>query len=238
MAAWLLPAAIGAGLAGGVMGAGDSAKRALETARARNAVLSDTLGRIDANAAENRGTFDTRMQDYAPGAQPAALGAAQDTRAGNNVANITSNDPNAIGLSGSAPSAVRGAIAQRMLEAYEGSKARGTASGNLGGYGDAWMGNKIGIADSASRIGTVNNFSQGQARILPALQDYAEQAAYRPPALLPQILKFAGNVVGSAAGSQMFGTPGAAAAGGINPGVAGGGYLGAGGQLFPGPGAY
>lgn len=199
------------------MGARDSAERARDTARARNAVLADTLRRIDANAAENRGLFDSRMGDYA--AHPAALETAQTTRADNNIANLTAADPNAISVSSSAPSAVRGAIAQRLMEAHEGARQRAAASGQLGGYGDVWQSNKLGIGDTANRIGTINNFSQGQGRILPALQDYAEQAAYRPPAILPQIMQFAGNILGSAAGRGMFG-------GGTTPLFGGGSPMG------------
>lgn len=234
---WFLPIAMGLGAAGSVMGAKDGADRALATARARNAVLSDSLGRIDKNAAENRATFDARLGDYATA--PQALETAQTTRANNNVSNITAGNADEIALSGSAPAAVRGAIAERLQQSFGGAKDRAVASGRLGGYGDAWLGNKIGIADSANRIGTVNNFSQGQARILPALQDFAEQAAYKPPAILPQIMRFAGNILGSAAGSGMlngmggmFGGPAA------NAGVAGGGYLGSGGVVYPGPGRY
>lgn len=230
----VLAAATALSGAGSIMGSGDAARRARDTARARNAVLNTSLAKIDANTAENKAAFDARMGDYAPGVQGNALQAAQDARVTGNTGAMTAGDAGDVALSGSAPAVVRGAIAKRMLEAFQGARQRAEASGKLGGYGDVWMNNRFGISDTANKIGTVNNFAAGQGRITGALQDLTEQASYRPPALLPQVLQFAGSVLGGAAGRGMFG--GATPA--VNPGVAGGGYLGAGGQIFPGPGRY
>src|SRR3990167_5197072 len=94
-----IAAALGAG--GALWGKSEAAKQAEATARARNDVLRASLARTDANAVENRGLFDLRLGDYAPGVQPAALETSQTTRANNNAAALTGPDAKAVTFSGS-----------------------------------------------------------------------------------------------------------------------------------------
>lgn len=207
MAFDLTTAAIGAALAGGgaLLGKGSAAKDAQRRADARNVVLRDAMVRTDQNAADNRTLFDGRLGDFTN--HPTALATAQDTRANNNAAALTEGNADDIPLSGSAPSVVRGEIAKRMLTAFQGATERARSSGRLGGYNDAWLGHNIGVGDTSNRIGTNNNFARGQMSLVPAMQDLAETSVYKPPSILPQIMTFAGNVLGGAAGrGGLFGS--------------------------------
>lgn len=214
---------VGMNVLGGLMGRSDAASMAKDKAIARNAALTRSLEKQAQYAAENRGNFDTRMTDYAPGAQDKALTGAQDARTATSIGAITApTDASEMGFSKSAPDVVRSEYAKRMLGAYQYATDRAKASGKLGGYGDTWLDNNVGIADTGRRIGTVNNFSQAENAMLPAQMDLAEQSVTRRPSMWGPILQTGGMLLagsGARGGlSSMFGSG--------NLGEVGGGVLG------------
>lgn len=199
--------AVGAGLsgAGSYLGKKDASKNAADVAAARNRVLRENLGKIDQFAAQGRGLFDTRMADYSPTAQGGALTNAQTARSGEMTSGMTAPPVGDIPLSADAPNAVKSEIAKRMLSAFQTATERAKASGKLGGYNDAWTTNALGVNDTGRRVGTINNFARGEASLIEPLQDAAAVQAYKPPALLPQVMTFAGNILAGAGGRGMGG---------------------------------
>lgn len=184
---------VGMTILGGLMQRRDAAAQAAAIATARNSVLTQYLQKQAALGKEGRGYFDTRMGDYAPGAQDTALAGAQDARTATSTGAITApTDGSEIAFSGSTPAVVRGEYAKRMLNAFNYATDRAKASGKLGGYGDTWLGNNIGIADTGRRIGTVNNFAAAESAMLPDQQDFAQIAATKRPSMWGPILSGVG----------------------------------------------
>jgi hypothetical protein len=158
------------------------------------------------------------METYAPAAQEGALNTAQESRGADLTGNIKASDSSAIPLSGSAPSVVKGEIAKRMLTSFTDATARAKALGNLGGYGDNWLDNNVGVTDTSRRVGTLNNFSRGEAAILPGLQDAAQIRATQQPSIWGPILSAGGNVLAAGAGRGW--SPFGASPSGVLPGGA------------------
>lgn len=208
MALPLLLAATGLKVAGGLLGRREADKNAEAVANARNSALMSYLKRQGDLADEARGYFTTRMADYAPGVQDKALATAQDSRSAALTGNLTApSDGSEIAVSRSAPPIVRGEIAKRMLDAFNTSTERAKAMGKLGGYGDTWLNNTFGLADTSRRIGTVNNFSQAEAAMLGNQLDLAEAAAPRSSSIWPGILSAGGDLLALGAGFFGGGAP-------------------------------
>jgi hypothetical protein len=203
MVAWAIPAiGVGMQVAGGLMQRDDAQKNATAQAQARNSVLLDYLKKQQGLETEGRGFLDNTMAGYAPGAQDSLLAGKQDARtAAATTAMGPMSDPNSVTVSGSAPTAVRGEIAKRMLSAFQGATQRAKAMGQLSGYGDQWVENNSGIADSARRIGTLNNFSRGNTGILPSQMDLAQMAATKQPSIWGTALSAGGSCLTAASGS-------------------------------------
>jgi hypothetical protein len=223
----LVSAALSAG--GSYLSGQDAASRSSDIAGARTAALVASLKRQAEFGKEGRGYFDTRMGDYAPGAQDTALTGAQTDRTSDIMGNLSAPTPvSDIPLSASAPNAVKGEFGKRMLSAFQQATDRAKAAGKLGGYGDTWMGNNMGIADTGRRIGTVNNFSRAEGGLLGAQQDFAEIGATRAPSIWGPALSAAGGLAAGAAGRGW--TPFATTPSVLSPGTIGGtGMLGYGG---------
>jgi hypothetical protein len=202
-----IAAAITGGLASGLGGL-ISQREAEEDARrrteARMASLRRSLARQDAFAGEARGHFDTRMGDYAPGVQDTRLADAQGARTEAITSNITVPTADDVPYSRSAPAVVRGTLAKRMLGVFNDATERAKTAGALGGYGDTWQGNALGVADTGRRIATVNDFSRQEAAMLPMEQDLAEAGAAKKPSLWGPILSAGGNLAASFAGRGGF----------------------------------
>jgi hypothetical protein len=177
------------GIAGGLMEERDRREDAAARAKARMDSLRRSLKRQDAFSGEARGYFDTRMGDYAPGVQDTRLVDAQSARTGTITSNLTVPTADDVPYSRSAPAAVRGALAKRMLDVFNDATERAKAAGALGGYGDTWQSNALGVADTGRRIGTVNDFSRQEAALLPMEQDLAEAGAAKQPSLWGPIMK-------------------------------------------------
>lgn len=184
----------------------DAQKNAGAQAAARNAVLADYIRKQNGLEAEGRGHLDNTMAGYAPGAQDQRLQDAQTARVGAATGAMgPMSDPNAVTVSGSAPPVVRGEIAKRMLAAFQSATDRAKAMGNLSGYGDQWFQNNADIADSARRIGTLNNFARGNAGILQSQQDLAQLGATKAPSIWGPILSGAGSLAMSIGAGGMGG---------------------------------
>lgn len=202
------PATLGMMAASAALSAGGAAvssheanKNAEREAGARNSVLAASLKRQRGYGDEARTYFDNRMKDYEKPAQAASLEKAQTDRTTGITGNISTPSANDIPLSGSAPAVVKGEIAKRMLTAFNDATSRAKALGKVGGYGDNWLGNNTGVADTARRVGTINNFSQNDAALLPAEQDLAQIGARRTPSIWGPVLSAGGNILAAGAGS-------------------------------------
>lgn len=199
-------AALAAG--GAAVTSHENRKNAEGIAAARSRVLKDSIGRQRKYGEEARGYFDKRMEDYAPDAQPQTLDKAQTERTDSILKNVSSPaTAGDIPLSGSTPQVVKGEIAKRMLTTFQQATDRAKAAGKVGGYGDNWLGNNFGVADTARRIGMVNNFSTNDAALLPAEQDFAQISATRQPSIWGPILSAGGNVMAGAAGRRAAPVP-------------------------------
>lgn len=195
--------AISAGLgAAGKIAAGSEAQNAAaREAAARNAVLKTTLDKENGLAGQNATLLNGNVAGYAPGAQDTQLHAAQDARTATSTGNISAADPNSVPITSDAPPAVRGEIAKRMLAAHDGAVDRAKLSGKLGGFGDTWLTNQLRTSEADRNIGVNNNYAEGNKSILPALQDDAAAAVYKPPSIWSTILGGASNVAAGAAGA-------------------------------------
>jgi hypothetical protein len=204
----LMAASAGLSAGGAAIQRSEADANANSIASARNGVLQQYLDRQRKLGEEGRGYFDTRMQDYAPGKQAEALDKAQADRTEGILKNVSAPNVDAVPLTGSTPQVVKSEIAKRMLATFQQATDRAKAAGKLSGYGDSWLGNNLGVADTARRVGTVNNFSQNEAALLPNEQQFAEVAARKQPSIWGPILSAGGNLVASAAGrgANPFGT--------------------------------
>lgn len=214
---------------GGMISSNEAQDNANGIAAARNSVLMDTIRRQNGFMKQSGEILDNRMQDFTKPAQKEALNTAQTERGTANANNITASPAPATGIpgiSGSAPTIVKGEIAKRMLDSFKGATDNAKRLGKLGGYGDTWGGNTIGVADAGRRIGTFNNFSQGENAILPSMQDYAQIQATQKPSIWGPLLTAGGQMlagVAGRAGSNLFAptppvaTPTAATPTGMNP---------------------
>jgi hypothetical protein len=205
----MLPLALAAGgtaasIFGGLLGQKDAEEDKRARTEARMASLRRSLARQDAFSGEARGYFDTRMGDYAPGVQDTRLTSAQGARTNAITSNITVPTADDVTYSRSAPDVVRGALAKRMLGVFNDATERAKAAGALGGYGDTWQGNALGVADTGRRIATVNDFSRQEAALLPMEQDLAEAGAAKKPSMWGPILQAGGNLATSFAGRGGF----------------------------------
>ena len=198
------PVTLGIGLAlsgaGAAVSSHESSKNAESIAAARNKALMQSLARQRAFADEARGMFNQRMGGYQPDAQAKSLDDAQTARTDAATANMVPASPSDVPISGTAPDVVKGVVAKRLLDSFTAATDRAKAAGRLGGYGDNWLGGDFGVADTARRIGTINNFAQHEARLLPMEQDFAQIAATKQPSILGPLLSTAGNIFAAGAG--------------------------------------
>lgn len=199
----MMAASTAMSVGGGMISRNEANSSAAAQAAARQRVLRESLDRQSALGKEAGGIFKDRMKDYGPGAQKNALADSQASR----TADITSNieaPPTAaastVPLAGSAPAVVKGEIAKRMLASFTAATDKAKALGKLGGYSDNWMNNGVGVTDASRRIGTINNFSRGEAAILPGMQDLAQAGAVEQPSIWGPLLTAGGSIMSGMAG--------------------------------------
>lgn len=201
----LLLGGTGLNVLGGIFSRNDALANAAAQAQARNAVVKQAIGQLDQYGAENRSTFNTNMEHYAPAAQSAALAADQQKRGDANTAAITSDDPNAVPIQGDASPASRSDLAKRMLAVHDYAVDQAKAKGNLGGYSDLWTENQLGNAQAGRDIGVINNFAEGRKALVQPEADLAAAAAYKPPSIWGPLLSGIGSIATAAGGSKLGG---------------------------------
>src|SRR5258708_3766929 len=197
----LMAAGTAASVGGGIMGRNDALANAQAQAEARNAVVRDAIGKLNVFGAQNRGTFDANMTNYDPATQAAQLQSAQDTRSGNNVNAITTQDPNATPIQADASPATRADLAKRMLAVHDQAVGRAKSMGQLGGYSDQWINNQLGNAQAGRDIGVVNNFAEARNALVQPEAALAAAAAYNTPSLWGALLSGAGSTMSAAGGA-------------------------------------
>ena len=206
----LIMAAVGAATsAGGSYLSNQSAQQnAQKVAAARNSQMQATLAATNKIADESRSTFTNRMADVTPTALPAEQAALTDQRTAGLTNAVTTATPADIPLSGSAPAVVKSEVAQKMSDATNVALDQAKSLGTLGGYGDLQFNQGVANTEASNKIGMLRNLQQGRLSLLPAQQDLAGDAAYRPTSPIGGIMQGAGNALGSAAGAGYF-TPAA-----------------------------
>jgi type II secretory pathway pseudopilin PulG len=188
--------------AGGQMIASNEAnKSAAAQAEARMQALREHQSRQRALRDENYQMLDQRLQqDYTDDAQNQNLENAVEAR----TENITDNMPVAttdVAIAGTSPDVVKTEIASRLKSAFANATDRAKALGKLGGYGDQWFNNNIGLLDTSRKIDTNNSFARQEAALLPSYQSLNEYQAYKPSTGLGQAMYGLGQIGASAAGA-------------------------------------
>jgi hypothetical protein len=186
--------------AGGAIQQRNNTKYANNVAAARNVALTKSREKQKKFAEENATIFGGTLNKFDPAAQTQKLQEVQDSRADVTTQNISAPDADAVPLSGSAPQVVKGAIAQRLLEAFNDSTSKARSLAKVSGYNDLTMSHGMDVTGGARNIETTNNFSRGTAALLPYEQDFAEAQVKRPNNFLPMLLQLGGNLAGGLAG--------------------------------------
>jgi hypothetical protein len=198
----LVSAAGSAVAAGGTMYASNEAsKNAERAAAARNKVMDDTLKRTSDLAKDSRDIYKQREAQIAPEAAAASAEDATAARTATLEGAIPDSAPEAVPISGSAPTVVKSEIAQKLLDATGEAKSQARALGKVGGYGDAWFNQGLESGNTERNMSIPQNFIQGELGLMPYSQDFAEYRAYKPSSGIGEIMTGAGNVLASAGGA-------------------------------------
>jgi hypothetical protein len=205
----LLAGSTAASVGGGIISRNEANANAQRIADARNAELLAEQQRLDKLRAENAITLKNTMDTFD---QPNQEKAAADAEAQRNTeiqANAAppTSDAGEVSLAGNAPKVIKGAIADRMKEAFDRSTTKAKAMATLGKYGDVWGGNNRSVQSGGRNIDTVNGFARAEAALLPALQDLAGFSASKPSSGIGETLSALGSLGGTYAGA---GAPGLA----------------------------
>jgi hypothetical protein len=199
-----------ASVGGGMYARNEADTNAAAVMRARNQALQESLARQREFQRQNQLALDAGIDRFDPNAQQELQAKAVEDRTagvlGNQVA--PSSDASEIPLNENAPKVIRSAIAKRMADAFSKSTDRARATAKLGAYGDAWGGNDIAINDVGHKVGMFNNFSRGEAALLPADQELAGYMAHKPSSGIGETISALGSLGAGAAGAGMFGALG------------------------------
>lgn len=169
-------------------------------ALARNEALRLNREKQKKYGEENQVTLTDTLAKFAEPAQTQALSDAQTARSAAVDATTTQPAADEVPLSGSVPQVVKGAIAQRLLDAFNAATDKNKRLAKLSGYNDQMFGNMLGVNNAGRNIETTNNFSRGVAALLPYEQAFAEAQVPRPDNLFPMLLQTAGHLGAGAAG--------------------------------------
>jgi hypothetical protein len=90
--------------------------------------------------------------------------------------------------SSDAPPALAASRASQMKNATDFIRNQGTATGNLGGYGDSWFNSGLNEQDAARKIGIGNLFANETKSLISPEQNLAAAAAYKTPSPLSSAL--------------------------------------------------
>lgn len=187
---------------GGGISRGEDAANAAGIVKARNHVLTDTLNKNTALGDEARTQFNGRVTGMQPGAQDAQFAGTAASRAASIDGNLPTLSPSSFPGAAESSSLVKGAMADALEGALAKAHERTAAQAKLGSYGDTFT--KMGLEDNQANrnISTDVNFAQANNALLPSLQDFAEQDAYKANSGLGSIIQGLGSAYGSYAGSH------------------------------------
>jgi hypothetical protein len=191
----LFLAGVGSSLGGSILGQNDALANATAQANARNAVVQSAIAKLSGFGAQNETTMSNLLAGYSAPAQTAQLANDQAKRSANNVAAITSDNPNSVPIQVDASPATKADLAKRMLAAHDYGVARAKAKGALGGYADTWLTNELNNSQAGRDIMTVNNAAEGRKALVQPEADLAAAAAYKPPSMWGPLLAGAGSVL-------------------------------------------
>jgi hypothetical protein len=186
-----------ASVGGGLWSRSDQLSNAQREANARNGVLSTAINGLN----QDYSNINAPAFSGAVGGIPTAgsLKGAQDARTGTVLGNVKGPATLTSGPS-DAPPALAKTSAANMKNATDFIQDQGTATGNLGGYGDSWFNSGLNEQDAARKIGIGNLFANETKSLLPGEQDLAGAAAYKTPSPLSSALQGLGSMLGSYSG--------------------------------------
>jgi hypothetical protein len=190
---------------------------AQQQAAAANASVAKNVGLLNGYEDTNHSTFSNLLAGYDPAMQEAKLKSAQDNRASGNVGNIVAPSTDLPMQQGGSPMA-KSDLAKRLTTAHDFAVNRAKAMGNLGGYGDAWLGNQIANSQAGNQIGTTNNLAEARKGLVQPESELASQGAYSPPSIWGSLLSGVGSVMAGYGGGGLGGG-GGGGGGGAGKGV-------------------
>ncbi len=196
----LLAASTAASAVGSGIQTRNNNRYADSVAAARNEQLRLTRDKQKQLGEQNQVTLADTFSKFAEPNQTQALSDAQNTRAAAVDSATTAPAANDVPLSGSAPQVIKGAVAQRLLEAFTSATDKNKRLAKLSGYNDTTFGNNLNVNSAGRNIETQNNFSRGEISLLPYSQDFAEAQVKRPDNTLGMVLQTAGQIGAGAAG--------------------------------------
>jgi hypothetical protein len=175
----------------------DQLNNAQREANARNGVLSTAINGLN----QDYSNINAPAFSGAVGGIPTAgsLKGAQDARTGAILGNVK-GPATGTTISSDAPPALAASRASQMKNATDFIRNQGTATGNLGGYGDSWFNSGLNEQDAARKIGVGNLFANETKSLIGPEQDLAGAAAYKTPSPWPALLQGLGSMLGSYAG--------------------------------------
>lgn len=191
--------AVAASTAGGMWSRSDQLSNAQREANARNGVLSTAINGLG----QDYNNINAPAFAGAVGGIPTAgsLKGAQDARTNTIMGNVK-GPAGGTSAPSDAPPALAASRASQMKNATDFIRNQGTATGNLGGYGDSWFNSGLNEQDAARKIGVGNLFANETKSLISPEQDLAGAAAYKTPSPWPALLQGAGGLLGANAGSK------------------------------------
>jgi hypothetical protein len=201
-----------ASVGGSMYARNEADNNAAAVMRARNAALMDSLARQRKFQEENQLALDSAFDRFAQPVQEEQQQKAVEDRTAGVLGNAVAPSPDAsdIPLNGNAPKVIRSAIAKRMSDAFAKTTDRARATAKLGAYGDMWGKNDIAVNNTGHKVGMFNNFSRGEAALLPADQELAGYVAHKPSSGIGESIAALGTLAAGAGGAGMFGSLGGA----------------------------
>lgn len=166
---------------------------------ARNAVLKGTLDKEGAFQDQNLKTIQDTTAGFDPGIQAGRLADATNGR--NGMIDATISGPGSTLTDASTPQIVKDSIAHKMYDAFRYSTDMAKAKAKAAAYGDVNQGNARAISDASGNVDMTNNFAKGVGAMLPAQQDFASSAAYRPSSAVGPTLTSIGTLMAGLGGS-------------------------------------
>lgn len=195
------PVSLGAAALSGIgsmISGAEQARSDRAVVEARNKATEDEIARQQGYQQEAGGVFDGLLSQFGPSRTDNLV--ENQTRAAEFFnSNTPQNFGGPIGAAG-APRQTGEAYDSALGGVFDRAAQRGTALGNLTGYGQQNFDTGLDISDAGRRIGTVQDLSRGSAGLVDLDRTVAGNNAYRPPSGLGDLFSFGGNLLGFKAG--------------------------------------